>query len=150
MSKRVMDSCCQLEIPFEYLDVEHHPTPSHLERNISKELVDVYLKTCTPIERVLFGRDKRLKGSGSFWINPEDRLKGQQLRMTPESTEGVQALTHRGILEIGEQIERKMEDSNRKLVDKAVEEMEELAKLVFNLMPTAQHLTVLEFLISQT
>lgn len=128
MSKQVMDSCCQLEIPFDYLDVEHHPTPSDLERNVSRELVDVYLKTCTPIERVLFGRDKMLKGPSSLWINPEDRLKGQQLRMTPKSTEGVQALTHRGILEIGEQIERKMEESNRKLVEKAVEETEELAK----------------------
>lgn len=128
MSKRVMDSCCQMEIPFEYLDVHHHPKPSDLERNMSKELVDVYLKTCTPIERVLFGRDKPLKGPGPLWISPEDRSDERQLRLTPTSTEGVQALTHLGILEIGEQIERKMEESNRKLVEMAVEEIEEVAK----------------------
>lgn len=127
-----MDSCCQMEIPFEFLDVQHHPTPSDLERNMSKELVDVFLKTCTPIERVLFGRDKPLKGPGELWINPNDRLQGKQLRQTPSSTEGVQALTHQGILKIGEQIERKMEESNRKMVEEAIEEVEKLAKFVFN------------------
>lgn len=122
------DSCYQIEIPFEFLDVRNHPTPTDLERNISKELVEVFLKTCTPIERVLFGRDKPLKGPGSLWINPADRLSSNQVRLTPSKTECVQALTHLGILEIGKRLEKKVDEKNRKIIAEAVAEIEEFAK----------------------
>lgn len=128
MFNSVPDSCCQTEIPREFLDVRNHPTPTDLERNISKELVEVYLKTCTPIERTLFGRDKPLKGPGSLWISPDDRLAGNQVRLTPLKTESAQALTHLGILKIGKLLEEKVEKQNRNLMTKAVAEAEELAK----------------------
>ena len=129
MSRNVLNSCCQMEIPFEYLDVEKHPTPKDLERNMSKELVAVYLKTCTSIERSLFGRDKALQGpAGDLWINPEDRAQGKKLKLTPLRTEELKALTHKGVLELGKQVEGKMEKHNRKMTEKAVAEAEELAK----------------------
>lgn len=99
---------------------------------MSKELVDVYLKTCTPIERVLFGRDMPLKGPEKLWLNPDDRSEGNTTCLTPIRTEGVQALTHQGILEIGKQIEEKMLEQNNKLIEEAVVEAQELAK--YNLL----------------
>lgn len=128
MPENVPDCCCQTEIPYKYLDVENHPTPTDLERNMSRELIDVYLKTCTPIEKVLFGRDKPLKGpEGELWIDPNNRGDGK-VKLTPMRMEKIQALTHQGILEIGKQIEVKMSEANKKLVEKAVQEAEELAK----------------------
>lgn len=128
MSKNVFDSCCQMEIPFEFLDVHNHPTPTDLQRNMSKELVEVYLQTCSPIERTLFGRDKALKGPGKLWINPDDRSSFNKKRLTPIKTENVQALTHQGILEIGKQIEEKINEKTEQIIDKAVADAEELGK----------------------
>lgn len=128
MSDNVLDSCRQIEIPCECLDVRNHPTPTDLERNISKELVEVHLKNCTPIEKSLLGRDKPLKGPGSLWISPDDRLSCNQVRLTPSKAESVQALTHQGILEIGKRLEEKLEEKNLELTKEAVAEAEELAK----------------------
>lgn len=128
MSNDVLDSCCQMEIPFEFLDVGNHPTPSDLLKNMSKELVEVYLRTCTPIERTLFGRDKKLKGPGNLWINPEDRSDCRKAQLTPVKTESLQALTHQGILEIGKQIEEKMNEQTKQMIAKAVADTEEAAK----------------------
>lgn len=130
MSKNVWDSCCQLEIPHELL--ENHPTPSDLQRNVSRELVEVYLKTCTSVERALFGRDKSLKGPGRLWINPDDRLSGNEVRLTSANVESIQALTHQNILEIGERLEVEMDKNSKMMMDKALEkavgEALELAK----------------------
>lgn len=128
MSHHVLDSCSQMEIPSEFLDIRNHPTSSDLERNMGKDLLEVYLKTCTPFERTLLGRDKPLKGPGQLWIDPDDRMEGSQVRFTPMRTEKVQALTHLGILEIGKQIEGKMEEKNKKRIAEAIADDEELAK----------------------
>lgn len=117
-----------MEIPSDFLDVRSHPTPADLERNMGKELVDIYLKTCTPIERVLFGRDKPLKGPSKLWISPEDHLDGRKVRLTPMRTESVQALTHHGILEIGKQIEEKILVENKNAIAEAIADAEGLAK----------------------
>ena len=127
-NNNVWDSCCQMEIPYEYLNVRNHPTPSDLQRNMSKELVDVYLKTCSPIERTLFGCDKALKGPGNLWINPNDRSGCNNIQLTQAKTEDLQAMTHQEILNIGEQIEEKMNEQTKRMIEKAVAEAEELAK----------------------
>lgn len=106
---------------------------------MNEKLVDVYLKTCTPIERTLFGRDKTLKGPEKLWINPDDRSDGNETRLTPMRTESVQALTHQGILKIGNQIEEKMFLQSQKLIGEAVAEAEELAKYVSPLKNLFQH-----------
>ena len=126
--KNLLDSCCQSKIPLEYLDVKNHPTPSDLERNMGKALTDVYLKTCTPFERTLFGRDKPLKGPDNLWISLEDQGNGKKVCLTPLRTESVQALTHQGILEIGKRLEEKLEDEKLMVIRKAVAEAEKLAK----------------------
>lgn len=122
------DSCCQMEIPYDMLNVHNHPTVTDLERNMGKNLTDVYLKTCTPIERTLFGRDKPLKGPEKLWINPADRLSGDKVHLTPLFTESLQAFTHQGILEIGRKLEQKFDEHNQLIIEKAVAEAEELAE----------------------
>lgn len=107
--------------------MENHQTPSRLVKNTSELLAEVFFQTCTPIEKVLYGRDRGLKGPQSeLWINPNHR-KERQVLITPR-VENIQALTHQGILEIGKQIEVKMSEANTKVVEKAIQDTEELAK----------------------
>ena len=117
-----------MEISLELLDLESLPTVTDLERNMGKKLVDVYLKTCTPIERTLLGRDKPLKGPGKLWINPEDRLGEETAQLTPLPTVKLQAMTHQEILRMGMKFEEKFEEQNRQTIAKAVAEAEELSK----------------------
>ena len=131
MQKVIPDSCCQFEIPFEL--IKDHPTPTDLKKNISKELVDVYLATCTPIEKVLFGRDKPLKGPDKLWIDPKDRCGDEKVKFTPLKTDCLQALTHQGILEIGKQFEAKIEERNSNRIARAVKEAEMFADYEANL-----------------
>lgn len=116
-----------MDIPYSMLDVHNHPTVTDLQRNMGESLTDVYLKTCTPIERTLFGRDKPLKGPGKLQTNT-DRLKGDKFHSTPLFTESLQALTHQGILEIGKKLEREFDEQNQLTIEKAVAEAEELAE----------------------
>lgn len=132
MSKFVPDSCCQVEIPREFLDFASLTTVTDLEKNMGEGLVDVYLKTCSPIELVLLGRDKSLKGPGKLWIDPENRSSGQKVQLTPLWSETVQALTHHEILDIGRKFEDKLNDENAKTVEAAVDEAEKLSKYEFN------------------
>ena len=131
MQKVIPDSCCQFEIPFEL--IKDHPTPTDISKNISKELVDVFLDTCTPIEKALFGRDKPLKGPDKLWIDPKDRCGDEKVKFTPLKTDCLQALTHQGILEIGKQFEAKIEERNSKKIAKAVKEAEKFADFEANL-----------------
>lgn len=137
MPKTVWDCCLQDEIPIELLDLANHPTPSDLEKRLGKDLMEVFLKTCTPLQKVLFGRDKPLKGPNDarMWINPEDRENGaNKIKITeaasPSSsyTDCIQALTHHGILEIGKKYEEKLAEINSRAMDNAVKEAEELSK----------------------
>ncbi len=136
MSKAVWDCCLQDEIPFELLDLQNHPTPTELEEKLGKDLTEVFLKTCKPIQKILFGRDKPLKGSeGKMWINPENRLGDNEIKITsvPLSnsmsyTDCLQALTHHGILEVGRKYEEKVEEMNKIAIKDAVKESEELSR----------------------
>lgn len=135
MSNKLWDCCYQEEIPIELLDLASHPTPSDLEKRLGKELTDVFLKTCTPFQKILFGRDKPLKGpfdEGKMWINPEDRLNGNKIKVSEAPyTDCLQALTHHGILEIGKKYEEKLAEFNKKAINKAVQETDDLAKYIY-------------------
>ncbi|CAO1414677.1 unnamed protein product [Diamesa serratosioi] len=131
MQKVIPDSCCQFEIPYEL--IRDHPTPTDISKNISKELVDVFLKTCTPIEKALFGRDKPLKGPDKLWIDPKDRCNDEKVKFTPLKTDCLQALTHQGILEIGKKFEAKIEERHSMKIAKAVKEAENFASFEANL-----------------
>lgn len=122
----VFDSCCQREIPFKILRINDQITPTDLKRNLGNEnIVDVYSRTCTPIQRKLIGCDSKLKGPGNLWIDPNGGTKRQ---LTPINVEKVQALTHQAILQIGEEIETKIDMKNTKLAEKIIEETLEFAK----------------------
>lgn len=114
----VQDSCCQREIPLELLDARNHATLSDLNRNMGKDLAEVYLKTCTPIERALFGLDRPLRGPENLSRSPDKQLQ----------LETFQALTHERILSIGGEIEKKIEKAHEKVVKRAVADAEEIAK----------------------
>lgn len=146
MSMNVPDSCCQTDIPFSMLDVQNHPTVTDLQRNMGKSLTDVYLKTCTPIERTLFGRDKPLKGPEKLLMIPPNGLSGNKVHLTPLFTESLQALTHQGVLEIGKKLERKFDEQNQLAIDKAVAEAEELAELVSSVFTAQYDITTTTFL----
>lgn len=132
MSKELWDSCLQQEIPYEMLDLANHPTPTDLEKRLGKELTEAFLQQCTPFEKVLFGTDKPLKGPGNkkMWIDPKDRADGNKLSITevPLKTDCLQALTHRGILEIGEQVEKMLAERNAKDIESAVKEAMDVAR----------------------
>jgi hypothetical protein len=68
-----------------------------------------------------------------LWINPDDRLGDRKVKITqaPPSTsytDCLQALTHHGILEIGKKYEEKMAEMNRRAMEDAVKDAEELSK----------------------
>ncbi|KAG5680624.1 hypothetical protein PVAND_010118 [Polypedilum vanderplanki] len=140
MSESIWDECLHCSIPIEMLDLANHPTPSDLEKRMGAEFVDMFFKTCSPIEKVLFGRDKPLKGPDEkkLWINPADKLKasgcgGVYITEQVSRTDCLQALTHRGIMEIGEKIEAKITAEHENTVAEAVKETEELERFETNL-----------------
>lgn len=132
----VCDSCCQREIPYEFLRIHEQLTPTDLKQNLKNgNIVEVYSRTCTPIQKTLFGCDKDLKGPEyDLWIDPENRISDEEgekfkLKLTPENnTEKVKALTHQGILRIGGEIESRINDENSKLIEKTINETLEVAK----------------------
>jgi hypothetical protein len=135
MPETVPDSCFQREIPYEMLDLANHPTPADLEKNMGKELTEMFLKTCSPFERVLFGRDKPLKGPPSdLWISPEEYGNSCSIKKTPiKSIDCLQALTHQGILEIGEKLEEKIEEARMLENEKIIKETQEFMEFECNL-----------------
>lgn len=130
------DSCRQRSIPPDFLRIFEQLTPTDLKRNLANEdFIEVYARTCTPIQATLFGSGKPLQGPKSaLWIDPKDRNfdedgQGRGVKLTPVvNAEKVQALTHHGILRIGEQIEQRIDAENLKLIEKTIEETLEVAK----------------------
>jgi len=125
MSRTFYDPCMQFTIPddFDYFDFRNYPTQSDLRRNMGEEMTKVYLETCSPIEKTLFGHDKPLSGPQEpMWINPDDRLgvDDNGVRLTPApNVECLQALTHRRIMAIGAEYEKKLEAKQQQLVQQA-------------------------------
>lgn len=134
MSKNIWDSCFQQEISYNPLNFSKQPTQTDLEKRLGKELTEVFFQTCKPIDKIFFGRDKPLKGPGDkkMWINPKDRLDGERIQITeqPLKTDCLQALTHRGILEIGEKAEKIVLERNKNFLEAKIKEAEDIARYV--------------------
>lgn len=132
MSKDIWDSCFQQKISYDAFNFPKQPTQTDLEKRLGKELTDVFFQTCKPIDKTLFGRDKPLKGpkDKKMWINPDDRFDGEKVRITeqPLKFDCLQALTHRGILEIGGKAEKMVVERNKKLIEEKIREAEEIAR----------------------
>lgn len=130
----VCDSCCQREIPYDLLRIHEQLTPSDLKKNMKNDsFMEVYSRTCTPIQKTLIGCDKSLQGPEDLWLDPEDRTVNEEgkarVKLTPLiNVEKVKALTHFGILKIGGEIEKKIDDENSKLIERAINETLEVAK----------------------
>lgn len=124
MSKRiVLDSCFQREIPYDMLDLANYQTPSELKKNVGKNLTEMFFKTCSPFERVLYGLPPLNCDGTSCARN----------KMPIKSADDIQALTHQGILEIGEQLEKKFEQVRKEENEKAMQEMKEFLEFECNL-----------------
>jgi hypothetical protein len=135
MPGSIWDECLHDTLDLKMLDLKNNPTPSDLEKRLGREFIDVFFKTCTPIEKILFGRDRPLTGPADrqMWINPADRIEmtrcdGICIREQPCETDCLQALSHRGILEIGEKIEAQIAAEHKLAVSAAVRETEELER----------------------
>lgn len=141
MSKDIWDSCFQQEISYDPLNFPKQPTQTDLEKRLGKELTEVFFQTCKPIDKIFFGRDKPLKGPGDkkMWINPSDRLDGKKIQITeqPSKFDCLQALTHRGILEIGGRAEQIVLERNKNFLEAKIKEAEDIARYV------KSHLTLL-------
>lgn len=122
----------------DFLRISEQLTPTDLRRNLgnNEDFIEIYSRTCTPIQATLFGSDEPLKGpQGDLWIDPIDRNVDDEqgrrggAKLTPVvNAEKVQALTHHGILRIGEELERKIDVENSKLFERTIDEALEVAK----------------------
>lgn len=123
----LFDSCGQKEI---IIDVRDHPTPTDLRKNMNSDLVDMFLKTCNPMRKILLGVDKPLQGPNmaQMWIDPADRLKGKVQFTPPKDILCLKALTHESILNIGKSFEDKLQQTQEQLILKAVKDAKENAK----------------------
>lgn len=132
MSKDIWDSCFQQKISYDSNNFPRQPTQSDLEKRLGKELTEVFFQTCKPIDKILLGRDKPLKGpeGKKMWINPSDRLDGEKVQITeqPSKIDCLQALTHRGILEIGEKAEQIVVQRHKNVIEARVKEAEDIAR----------------------
>lgn len=132
MSRDIWDSCFQQKISYDALNFPRQPTQSDLEKKLGKELTEVFLQTCKPIDKIFFGRDKPLKGPGDkkLWINPNDRRHEEKIQITeqPSQFDCLQALTHRGILEIGGRAEKMVVERNKGIIEARVKEAEDIAR----------------------
>lgn len=53
-----------------------HPTHTDLRKNINNDIVDIFIKTCNPMRKILLGANKPMQGpTDLLWIDPEDQFK---------------------------------------------------------------------------
>ncbi|XP_050304906.1 uncharacterized protein LOC126742308 [Anthonomus grandis grandis] len=99
------------------------PKLSDAKRNLGDTLAKVVFDQCEDALREDFGLKTPLHGPGNvLWVSPSDLLIGKVALKPPFTPKCLQALTHKGILEIGEGLEKKfkedMESDKQKALDK--------------------------------
>lgn len=89
----------------------YHPsgssTPTDLRKNINNDIVDIFIKTCNPMRKILLGANKPMQGLYIFF------------------------LTHENILKIGKFFESKLEQRQNKTILKALQKADEVSKYLF-------------------
>ncbi|KAL1491541.1 hypothetical protein ABEB36_012123 [Hypothenemus hampei] len=87
------------------------PKRSEAKRNLGVFLSKVVFDQCEEALREDFGLKMPLKGPGDvLWVSPSDLLLGKIVLKPPLTPKCLQALTHKGIIEIGEGFERKFKE----------------------------------------
>ncbi|XP_018573237.1 uncharacterized protein LOC108912488 [Anoplophora glabripennis] len=83
------------------------PTLSEAKSNLGSCLAQILFDQCDAALKEDFGLTP-LKGTGDeLWLSPSDLLIGKLALTPPFTGKHIQALTHQGILKIGEEIEKK-------------------------------------------
>lgn len=83
------------------------PTISDAKENFGDLLSDIIFCQCEPEFKTDLGLEPHLKGIGEeLWTSPSDLLIGKVCLKPPLTSKHIRALTHRGILDIGQRIER--------------------------------------------
>ncbi|XP_019771879.1 uncharacterized protein LOC109545555 [Dendroctonus ponderosae] len=110
------------------LKSKESPKLSDAKKNLGDTLSQVVFEQCEDALKEGFGLKNPLQGPGDIlWISPSDLLIGKIALKPPFTPKCLQALTHKGILEIGQELERKfrqeMELDKQKALEKYKSEL---------------------------
>lgn len=94
-----------------------HETTDSLGETLGKTV----LKTMSPVAQDLMGVKKPLSTAPSqMWVDPNDLLNGNVVIRPPTTSACLKAFTHQKILELGMDIEQKIQHETAVLVDHAI------------------------------
>nr|CAD7404482.1 unnamed protein product [Timema poppensis] len=80
------------------------PTQAEVRNQLGSPLAEIFFSSLTEEEKVLMGLSPRLNGpEDPLWVDPSEVLMGNLVKSPPITSRHIQALTHVGIMEIGEQ-----------------------------------------------
>nr|CAD7441203.1 unnamed protein product [Timema bartmani] len=101
------------------------PTQAEVRNQLGSPLAEIFFCSLTEEEKVLMGVSPRLDGpEDPLWVDPNEVLMGNLVKSPPITSRHIQALTHVGIMEIGEQTienyEKEMARSKEEAVAEAV------------------------------
>nr|CAD7569219.1 unnamed protein product [Timema californicum] len=80
------------------------PTQAEVRNQLGSPLAEIFFSSLTEEEKVLMGLSPRLNSpEDPLWVDPSEVLMGNLVKSPPITSRHIQALTHVGIMEIGEQ-----------------------------------------------
>ncbi|GLV44429.1 hypothetical protein CBL_10233 [Carabus blaptoides fortunei] len=107
------------------------PIQQEIRCRLGDDLTEVLFETCMPSLKPYLGLTPTLNGPGDdLWVSPSDILIGKIRLKPPLTNKYIKALTHQGILDIGSVIEKKFENEQNLITQKAIAENEELIKFM--------------------
>ncbi|KAF5307933.1 hypothetical protein FQR65_LT06500 [Abscondita terminalis] len=103
------------------------PTITEVKDELGDKLAEVFFATCPESLRSLVGLEPLLNGTtGDLWMSPSDVLIGRVCLTPPFTEKCTKALTHQGILLIGEDIEQKLKNETELQRQRGLFEQEEV------------------------
>lgn len=99
------------------------PTITSLTNRWGKDFAEILLNQMTPLEKRLIGTHAPLKGPpGELWIDPHSQLEGKvEVTVLPDE-KYLKVLSHDGVLQLCTDIEKKLEQYQKFMVQVTVEE----------------------------
>ncbi|KAB0794292.1 hypothetical protein PPYR_11131 [Photinus pyralis] len=110
------------------------PTISQVKNELGNDLAEMIFSTCPKSVQPVLGLAPPLKGPGDdLWTSPSDILLGKVCLKPPLTGKCMKALTHQGILVIGQDIEMKFWNEAELDKKKELREQEEILKFMAEL-----------------
>ncbi|XP_060533449.1 cilia- and flagella-associated protein 45-like [Cylas formicarius] len=98
------------------------PKLSNAKTNLGGALAQLLFESCEDALKEDFGLARPLRGPGdNLWVSPSDLLIGKLALKPPFTPKCLQALTHRGILQIGKELEDRTAHQAEMEKEKALE-----------------------------